>query len=178
MQIVGVAGMRGSGRHTLARALAANRRWTVVDCAALLQTEARKRGLTGTPAECAAISAQWREQEGDDALVQHAIEEFSINPEPTRKRGLIVLNIHRAAETDRIHALVGRQIWIEASPMVRAKRLGIEDPETIRTVPLELAEVSHRADVFCENNGDDINRFRTSSARVLDADACCAIEFD
>lgn len=170
--------MPGSGRSTLVRALSASRRWTPVSLSSLLKVEARERGLAGTPAELAVISRQWRATEGDGALIHRAIADFEENPDPTRRRGLIVYNVARAAEVDVIHELVGRQIWIEAAPIVRASRLGIPDVESVRVVPEELAGVSHRADFFSENNGEDIVRFRRSAARVLEDDNCCAVEFD
>lgn len=170
--------MPGSGRKVLVRALSASRRWTAISLSQLLKVEARKRGLAGTPADLASISREWRAREGDGTMIHHAIAEFDENPDPTRRRGLIVYNVARAAEVDVIHELVGRQIWIEAAPMVRAARLGIDDIESVRTVPAELAGVSHRADFFSENNGDDIVRFRRSAARVLEDDNCCAVEFD
>lgn len=177
MQIVGVAGMPGSGRATLVRALAANRRWTAVSLAGLLLTEARTRGLTGTHDELERISAEWRGEAGEDALVLRAIHEFTVNPEPARGRGLVVSNVRRRAEVDAIHARVGRQIWIEATPAARAARAGVE-PDAVRVVPASLAEVSRASDFFCENNGTDLVRFRRSAARVLDDDRCCAVEPD
>ena len=155
--------MPGSGRATLVRALAANRRWSSISLAGLLLTEAQRRGLTGAPDELADISAEWRAAEGEGTLVARAIEEFTVNPGLTRRRGLIVYNVARAAEVDAIHELIGRQVWIESAPSVRAARLGV-DVDAVRIVPAELAGVSHRADVFCENNGDDLVRFRRSAA--------------
>lgn len=178
MQIVGVAGMSGSGRSVLARALAANRRWTAISLSGLLLEEAHRRGVPGTPQEIAQISQEWSSAEGDDALIHHAIREFSTNAVPGRRRGLVVYNVRRIAEVDAIHKLVGRQIWIETSPVVRAARLGITNVDSVRMVPEELSGVSFRSDVFCENNGDDIQRFRTSAGRILNDDKCCAVEFD
>lgn len=178
MQIIGVAGMPGSGVAEFARALAVRRRWTLVSLPGLLENEARSRGLAGSSEECEEIRREWRAVEGEGVLIEHAVARYRQSPDLSGRLGLLVYGLWCEAEVDAIRRLVGRLIWVDAEPEVRAARLGVEDVDSIAQIPEELMDVAKRCDLFYENNGTDLTKLRDDAAHMLDHDSCCAIEFD
>lgn len=183
MKLIGIAGTNGSGKDTVSQYLA-DRGWLFISASGdLLIPELKRRGLPLERQEMADLSAQWRRELGMGAIIDKAVEEF-------KKRGgegLAVSSLRHPGEADRIHELGGRVVWVDADPKIRYERIyqrgqGDKDKKSFEQflaeeqaeqkhtgdqATLSVEDVKSRADIFIENNQNDLEKFREIVAKAL-----------
>lgn len=178
MNLIGLAGTNGSGKDTVGDVLSEQKNFLFVSVSDLLRDEAKKRKMPIEREVLRDISAQWRRESGLGVLVEKAVQEY--NKFEGKYTGLVVASLRNPGEADTVHDLGGKVVWVDANPKVRYDRLASrqrssEDNKTFdEFIAEEQAEMSHqgdkatlnssgvkeKADVFLENDGNDIAAFK------------------
>lgn len=185
LELIGIAGVNGSGKDTFGEMLAAHHGYLFISVTDLLRNEAARRELEPEREILRTISAEWRSQYGVGVLVDRALNEYEIKKK-NGYNGLVMASIRNPGEVDYIHKLGGVVIWLDASPKVRYERIqknavergrAVEDlvsyekflsDEEIEMHPanpndenvLNLAEVRNRCDAMIANDSNDLEYFR------------------
>ncbi len=186
MKIIGVSGTNGSGKDTVGELLRDDFGWLFVSVTELLRDECRRRGWAVERENLRKISAQWRREQGLGILVDKALAEFK--SQTKTYQGLILSSLRNPAEADRVHELGGQVIWVDADPKVRYARITprARSPEDRKTYKEFLAEqkremtpegdeatlntlgVKAKADIFIQNNGNDLDALKQDIIHALD----------
>ena len=184
MKIIGLAGTNGSGKDTIGHLLADKYGYLFADATAMLGAELDKRGLPHERANKSALSAEWRREHGMAVIVDKALEAF----ESGEYKGLIVGSLRHPAEAERVHELGGSVIWVDAEPKIRYERVTnndrgrLEDKKSFKKfmeeeasemsqsgdlATLNMGAVKEQADLFIQNNGNDIELFKADAEKSL-----------
>jgi dephospho-CoA kinase len=185
MRLVGIAGTDGSGKDTVTEVLT-ERDWLYVSLSEILREEAKNRGLKLRRYTLRLISAEWRRKHGLGVLIDKAMELYK--PQQKKYKGLVIASLRNPGEADEVHRLGGQVVWVDAAPKVRYGRImnrhrGTEDDVTYEEflaeeeaqmrhhdgdeATLNLGDVKAKADIFLENNGDDIEAFKNQVEKTL-----------
>ena len=188
MKIVGISGTNGSGKDTVGQMLAERHGWLFVSVTRdMLRKEAKRRGLPIERENLRTISAEWRRESGLGVLVDKTIKEFESEGGLKKYKGLAIASLRNPGEPNRIHELGGSVVWVDAKPKIRFERVmkrkrGTEDAKTFEEflaeqeaemghsddeAALNLAGVKAKADIFLENNGNDIEAFKDTAEKAL-----------
>ncbi len=189
VSIFGLGGTNGSGKDTVAAMLKESHNYYVASATDMLSTELVKRGWPTDREHKSKLSAEWRREYGMSAIVDRAYEYYKDHI--SEFDGMIVGSLRHPGEADRIHELGGKQIWVDADPHVRYERVNanahargraIEDDITFDEflsheeremhpvgdeATLNMAAVKERADIFLQNDGDNIDQFKVYSKKML-----------
>jgi len=185
MKIIGVSGTNGSGKDTVGQMLAERHNYLFVSMTDMLRDEAKKRGQPIEREALRTISAEWRRESGLGVLIDKSVDFF--DAQNNKYDGLVVASLRNPGEVDRVHELGGQVVWVDAAPKVRYDRIFSrqrteEDNKTFdQFLAEEQAEMSHsgdeatlnmsgvkeRADIFIENNGSDIDAFKSDIEKTL-----------
>lgn len=177
MKIYGLSGTNGAGKDTVGDALA-EQGWLFVSVSDMLREEAAKRGLPVERDTLRTISAQWRRELGLGALIDKSVEHFKT--QDSNYKGLVMSSLRNPGEVIRVHELGGKVIWVDADPQVRYQRIysrqrSAEDSKTFEQflseeqaemshsgdeATLNMAKVKDKADIFLQNNGNDVEVFK------------------
>jgi dephospho-CoA kinase len=183
MRIIGVAGTNGAGKDSVGEYLADKHGWHFVSGSDILRDELRRRGLPIEREHLRGLSTEWRRNNHAGYLIEKAVEGF----EEGKYSGLVIASIRHPGEADYIHEHGGQIIWIDADPKIRYKRIysrqrSSEDNKTYEQFlaeekdemehsgdhhSLSLSAVKAKADLFIENNSDDIDRFYEDLDKAL-----------
>jgi len=137
-------------------------------------------------------TSNWlRETRGADVILQEALRQYEIESKHREYKGLVLYSVRAPVEADWILAHDGDLVWVEASDEVRYRRNmkhrreGEDDsldlaefkrqedlqwqpqPGIPEEVQMNLAYVKSKATKTIENNGDDLEAFRTEVADML-----------
>ncbi len=185
MKLIGIGGTDGSGKDSLGQFLQDEYGWLFISVTDLLRNEARKRGMPLSRGTLKHISAEWRTGSGLGVLVDKAITEF--NKQPRKHSGLVLASLRNPGEADRIHELGGQVIWLDAPLKIRYQRAvkrnkGTEDQVTFKEfkaeeqaqmrhqgdeTTLNLSGVKAKADIFINNDSDNLEVFKWSIGKAL-----------
>lgn len=185
LNIVGIGGTNGSGKDTVGQMLAKRHGWLFVSGSEMLREELRKRGLPIERENLRALSAEWRREKGLGILIDKAVEQLSASK--GKYKGLAIASLRNPGEADHVHELGGIVVWIDADPKIRFERTlsrqrSIEDKKTYEQfliiqeaemnqgkdqATLSLAGVKAKADIFLQNNGDNIEAFKDTAEKAL-----------
>jgi dephospho-CoA kinase len=184
MIIIGIAGTNGSGKDTIAHLLVEKYGFVWADVSTVVGAELDKRGLSHERLNKAMVMAEWRRQYGMAVIVEKGLEMFKAGS----YQGLVVGSLRHPGEADRVHELGGTVIWVDADPKIRYQRITsndrgrVEDRKTFAefmaeeeremypvgdAATLHGAAVKERADIFLENNGNDIEAFTSEVEKQL-----------
>jgi cytidylate kinase len=185
MKIIGIGGTDGSGKDSLGEMLAERHGWKFISVTNILREEAAKRGIPLRRDTLREISTEWRRKNGNGVLVDKALDNYQSQ---TKKfNGLVMASLRNPGEVDRIHELNGKLVWVDAEPRARYERIasrkrGTEDEVTLEqflkeekaqlshsgdSATLSLSGVKAKADIFIENNGNDIEVFKDYAEKKL-----------
>lgn len=190
MRIYGLGGTNGSGKDTVAQMLAERYGFLNASATEMFLGELKKRGWPNDREHKAKLSALWRRESGMGVIVDKAVEMY--RQSPGKYKGIIVGSLRHPGEADRIHELGGKQIWVDADPKIRYDRIQksleeraathVEEGKTFKEflaeekremtpsgdeATLNMSAVKDRADIFLENNGDDIESFKDDAEKEL-----------
>lgn len=188
MKIIGIAGTNGSGKDTIGQMLAERHDWLFVSVSEdLLEPELERRNLPVDRKHLAELSTEWRREQGMGATVDKAFEKFKVEEELRQLGGLAIASLRHPGEADRIHELGGLVIWVDADPQVRYERIhgrgqGEKDKKNYDEflaeqqremqhlgdqATLNIGDVKAKADILLENNGSDLEAFKTTAEKAL-----------
>jgi dephospho-CoA kinase len=185
MMIFGLGGTNGSGKDTVGDMLAERRKFLFLSGSDMLREEAKRRGLPVEREVLRTISAEWRREKGLGVLIDKAVEIF--NQQKDKYEGLALVSLRNPGEADRVHELGGKVIWVDAEPKVRYDRIfsrqrTTEDNKTFEqfldeeqiemqhsgdAATLNMSAVKEKADIFLENNGNDVDAFKDEAEKAL-----------
>lgn len=190
MNIIGVSGTNGAGKDVLGAFLAEEHGYLNITATSMFVDELNKRGLPIDRKHKSQLSAEWRRTYGMGAIVDRAVEAFKASG--GKYKGLVVGSLRHPGEADRVHELGGTMVWIDADPRVRYERIQSNLHERVGThaeagvsyedfladeeremtkegdeATLSMADVKERADIFLENNGNDLAVFKQAATKAL-----------
>jgi cytidylate kinase len=189
-QIIGLSGTNGSGKDTVGHLLADHHNFLFVSVTDLLRDEARRREIPAGRENLRAISAEWRRESGLGVLVDKALAVYQSVKEEY-PGGLVMASMRNPGEADRIHELGGIMVWVDADQRIRYERVQAnatdrgrvdEDNKSFEQfiaeekaemhregdeATLDMAAVKKRADIFIDNDGDDLAAFRKQIEQAL-----------
>ncbi len=186
VKIYGLAGTNGAGKDSLAEMLVERHKFYFAIATDMLRDELEKRGLPTDRVHKAQLSAEWRRQYGMAAIVDRAWEDFKKVKD--QYDGIIIGSLRHPGEVDKIHELGGEVIWVDADPQIRYARIQnndrgrVEDRKTFDEfmadearemqpegdeATLHVAAVKTKANIFIDNNGNDITAFKDSAEKQL-----------
>ncbi len=184
MKLIGIGGTNAAGKDTIAEMLVERHGWLFVSGSEILREELKKQGKEITRKNLRGLSAAWRRQSGLGVLIDMAVEQF----DSTKHKGLVISSLRNYGEADEVHNLGGKVIWVDADPKIRFQRIitrqrSQEDKISYKEFLMHEAEemehqegdhhtlnnsgVKERADIFLENNGDDVEKFKDTAQKAL-----------
>jgi dephospho-CoA kinase len=186
MKIIGIGGTNGSGKDTLGEILANDYGYLNVSVSDFLREEAKKRGLPIEREVLRTISAEWRRDYGLGVLVDKAVELFKKTG--GNYKGLIAIPMRNPGEARHLKELGGSLVWVDADPKIRYQRIysrqrSAEDQKTFEQflaeehaemdhhggddATLNMAGVKALADIFINNDSNDIEQFKQAAQSAL-----------
>jgi len=186
MKILGISGTNGAGKDSVGGFLAQKHGWLFVSVTDILRDEIKKQGLPPDRHHTHQLSAKWRRESGLGVLIDKAVEAYKA--ENKEYSGLAIASLRNPGEADEVHRLGGQVIWIDANPRIRYERVvaanrgRIDDQKTYAEflteeqhqmrhsgdeATLSMEGVKAKADIFLQNNGDDINKFYKELEQAL-----------
>ena len=121
LQLIGLSGTNGAGKDAVGTLLATDFGYYFMSVTGLLRDEARRRGLPVERSVLRTISAEWRRTSGLGVLVDRGRAAYMSMTESYT--GLVLSSLRNPGEADRIHALGGAVIWVDADSRVRYDRI-------------------------------------------------------
>ncbi|HZP55520.1 MAG TPA: AAA family ATPase [Candidatus Saccharimonadales bacterium] len=188
MKIIGISGTNGSGKDTLSEILA-EYGWLFISASRdLIIPELERLGLPLERKHMAELTAEWNRKAGRGAVVDKAVECYKEQSKTSKFKGLVISSIRHPWEADRIHELGGKIVWVDADPKIRYQRIysrghGTKDQKTFKEflaeeekemrhsgdkATLNISGVKDKADIFLENNGDDVEVFKKTAKTALE----------
>jgi cytidylate kinase len=185
MKLLGISGTNGAGKDSIGEFLASHHNWLFVSVTEILRDELRRRDMPIEREHLRSLSAEWRKQYGLGTLIDKAVDIY--NQHKKEYAGLVVSSLRNPGEADEVHRLGGRVIWVDADAKTRYQRItsrarGTEDKKSFdEFLTEEQAEMQHsgheatlsmegvkaKADIFIENNGDDLANFHMQIEKNL-----------
>jgi dephospho-CoA kinase len=185
-KIIGIGGTNGSGKDSLGQMLEERRDWLFVSVTDIMREELKKRGKAIERENLRALSTEWHHKYGSGALTDIAVKEFKSRNKDNEYKGLVIASLRRAGEVERVHDFGGIMAWVDAEPKIRYERTNgrgrsAEDQKTYSEFladeklemegssghTLNMSEVKKLADIFLENNGSDIEKFKDEAEKAL-----------
>ncbi len=179
---IGLSGTNASGKDSAGNILSQEFNYLFVSVTDILRQELKKQKLSFSRENMRSLSAEWRRVSGNAFLIDKAVDLFSENTKDYV--GLVMASLRNPSEADRVHALGGVVIWLDGDPRTRYDRLQAnlalrganrsvndqisfqqflaeEEAEMYRpsggdSATLSLIDVKKKADIFIENNTNDL----------------------
>lgn len=187
MKLIGISGTDGSGKDSLGEFLQKEYGWYFISVTDLLRTEAINRGMPLSRSTLRQISSEWRTEHGLGVLIDKALDDFKKQECARHLAGLAVSSLRNPGEVDRIHELGGLVVWVDAPIQVRynraiARNKSTEDHVTFEEfqaeeqaqmtysggkTTLNLSGVKAKADIFINNDSDNLENFKESIQKAL-----------
>ena len=188
-QIIGLAGTNGSGKDTVGHLLAEHHGYLFISITELLRSELKRRHIEVTRQHLRELSAEWRRELGLGVLIDKAVAEYNISK--NKYTGVVITSLRNPGEADRVHALGGTVVWIDADPRIRYERIqknakargrAGEDNKTFEefqaeeaaemsttgdSATLNMSAVKELSDVFPNNNSPDLETFKQDVEQAL-----------
>jgi cytidylate kinase len=190
--IIGLAGTNGSGKDTVGMILAERHGYLFISVTDLLRDELKRRGVPVERQYLRELSAEWRRESGLGVLVDKAVEAYDAVKD--QYQGLVMASLRNPGEADRLHELGGTLVWADADPKIRYGRISanaeargragednktyeeflaeeaaeMHTPEGGDAANLNSAGVKAKADLFIQNDGNDMAAFEAVVSNTLD----------
>ena len=163
MKIIGIGGMNGSGKDTVAKYLSEKFGFLNASATEMFLEELKKRGWPPDRESKRKLSAEWRREFGLGVIVDKGVELY--NADPKKYKGLAVGSLRNPGEADRVHELGGIMLWVDAEPSIRYERIQknlaerkgthVEENKTFEEfLAEEKAEMKHSGDAATLSMGD------------------------
>lgn len=185
LKLLGVSGTNGAGKDSIGEFLASHHNWLFVSVTEILRDELRRQDVPLEREHLRNLSADWRKQYGLGVLIDKAVEIYESHQK--EYAGLCVSSLRNPGEADELHKLGGQVVWVDAEPKIRYQRIssrarGTEDQKSFdeflteeqaemrhsgHEATLSLEGVKAKADIFIENNSDDLSSFHRQIEKSL-----------
>ncbi len=184
MKIIGISGTNGSGKDTVSQMLAERHGYFVVSATDMLDEELKDRGWPSDRQHKSRLGDEWRREQGLGVIVDKAVE----SAQAASFDKLVVGSLRHPGEADRVHALGGSLVWVDADPQLRYARIQrgnrgrAEDQKTLEQflaeeqaemhhsgdqATLSMSAVRDRADIVFNNDSEDVERFKDAAEKPL-----------
>ena len=121
LQIIGLAGTNGSGKDSVGQILAEYHSYLFVSVTDLLRAELKARDLPITRENLRSISSEWRQEKGLGVLIDMAVASYQAVKD--QYAGVVIASLRNSGEADRVHALGGLVVWVDADSRIRYDRV-------------------------------------------------------
>jgi dephospho-CoA kinase len=190
MKLVGISGTNGSGKDSLGQILAEDYGWLFISVTEILRDELRARSQEVTRENLRSLSSEWRRSYGHGVLIDKALKIYE--PQQGDYEGLVISSLRNPGEAEELHRLGGQVVWTDANPKIRYERIqknaanrsrAGEDNKTFEQfqkeeydemhhhggddTTLNMAGVKAMADIFIENNTNNIEDFKKTIKKAL-----------
>lgn len=191
LQIIGLAGTNGSGKDSVGQLLAEYHNYLFVSVSELLRAELKKRNLPITRENLRMVSAEWRREQGLGVVVDMAMAKYQAVKD--QYAGIAIASLRHPGEAERIHALGGTVVWVDADPRIRYERIRAnakargrvgEDDKTYEQfqaeeaiemngpvgsddTALNMSAVKHLSDIQLDNSERDVAHLRIRVEKAL-----------
>lgn len=191
LSIIGLAGTNGSGKDTVGHMLAEKHGYLFVSITDILRSELKRRGLNVTRENLRTLSAEWRRELGLGVLVDKAVADYEAAKH--KYKGVVISSLRNPGEADRVHALGGTVLWVDADQRVRYERIKAaasirgrqgEDAKTFEQfqkeeaiemnkpagaddTALDMTAVKAKSDAHVDNGSNDLAVFETEVLKAL-----------
>jgi cytidylate kinase len=184
IKIIGIGGTDGSGKDSLGEMLAERHGWLFVSVTDIMRAELSRRGITLKRENLRALGDECRRTYGPGVLITKALEIYK--NQPKKYSGLAMASLRNPGEVDTLHVEGGILIWADADLEVRYSRVtsrnrGSEDHVSLEQFikeheiqsngehesAMNLSKVKAKADIFLQNNGNDIEKFKNDAEKAL-----------
>jgi dephospho-CoA kinase len=185
IKIIGIGGTDGSGKDSIGELLAEKHGWLFVSGSDILREELKKQGKELKRENLREFADSWRREFGPGILVDKSIENYRNNKK--KYSGLVIASLRNPGEVERVHEFGGKVVWVDADPKVRYQRItnrnrGSEDQVSFEEFLAEqkiqsdnkgdisamsLKDVKAMANIFIENNGNDMEKFKDQAEKAL-----------
>ncbi len=191
LQIIGLAGTNGSGKDSVGQILAQYHHYLFVSVTDLLRAELKQRNVPITRESLRALSAEWRREQGQGVLIDMAMSSYQAVKD--KYAGIAIASLRHPGEAERVHALGGLIVWVDADQRARYDRVQAnavtrgrpgEDNETYEQFQTEeaiemnnptsadgtvlnMTAVKEQSDIVINNSGNDLTRLRSSVEKAL-----------
>lgn len=184
MKIIGVSGTNGSGKDTVSRMLSERHGYFVASATDMLNAELARRGWPSDRQHKSTLGDEWRREYGLGVIVDKAVGAA----EAAGFDKLVVGSLRNPGEADRVHALGGTVVWVDADPRVRYERIQRGNrgrDEDLRTfeqflseehaemhqsgdeATLNMSAVRRQADIIINNDSENAEQFMSSAQDIL-----------
>lgn len=184
LKIIGLAGTNGAGKDAVGAILADRHGYFFYSLTELLREECRRRGIPESRENTRMISAEWRRESGNLAvLIDRSMDVFEQAGGLAKFKGFVMSSYRNPGEVDRLHELGGSLIWVDADPRIRYERIQknaaarnradtdnktfeqfqqeeydeMHPPADADAAVLNTAAVKERADIFIMNDGNTMD---------------------
>jgi dephospho-CoA kinase len=191
LQIIGLAGTNGSGKDSAGQILAQYHNYLFISVTDLLRAELKARGLPITRENTRNLSAEWRRQQGLGVLINMAMASYQGVKD--QYDGVVIASLRNPGEVDRVHALGGLVMWVDADSRIRYDRVQAnaatrgragEDNKTYEqfqaeeaaemnrsagedNATLNMSAVKQQSDVRLDNSKSDLTSLRANVEKTL-----------
>jgi dephospho-CoA kinase len=191
MKIIGIAGTNGSGKDSVGQIFAEYHNYLFVSVTNILRAELTKRDVPISRQSLRALSAEWRGEQGQGILIDMAMNSYQAVKD--KYAGVAIASLRHPGEGDRVHALGGLIVWVDADQRIRYDRVQAnavtrgrpgEDDETYEkfqteeaiemssptndnVAALNMSAVKEQSDVQIDNSGHDLTALRASVEKAL-----------
>lgn len=191
LQIIGLAGTNGSGKDSVGQILAQYHNYLFVSITDLLRTELKTRGLPITRENMRSVGDDWRRKQGLGVLIDRALTSYQAVK--NKYTGVVIASLRNPGEADRVHALGGIVVWVDADPRIRYDRVQAnaatrgragEDNKTYEqfqaeeaaemnrpagddSATLSMSAVKQQSDAQVDNSKQDLTNLRTNIEKTL-----------
>jgi dephospho-CoA kinase len=191
MKIIGIAGTNGSGKDSVGQILAQYHNYLFVSVTNILRAELTQRDVPISRESLRALSAEWRGEQGEGILIDMAMNSYQAVKD--KYAGVAIASLRHPGEGDRVHALGGVVVWVDADQRIRYDRVQAnavtrgrpgEDDETYEkfqaeeaiemssptndnVAELNMSAVKEQSDVQIDNSGHDLTALRASVEKAL-----------
>lgn len=180
--VIGISGTNGAGKDTISQLIAEHHNYLFITVSDLLRAEVKRRGLPSGRESTRLVSTEWRRELGLSVLVDKAIADFEVVRD--QYSGVVIASLRNPGEADKIHALGGTVVWIDADPKIRYDRIQLnaasrnragDDDKTFEqflaeeeaemhttgdAATLDMAAVKAKSDVFIDNSHDTFEQLK------------------
>jgi cytidylate kinase len=191
MKIIGIAGTNGSGKDSVGQILAEYHNYLFVSVTNILRAELTQRDVPISRESLRALSAEWRGEQGEGILIDMAMNSYQAVKD--KYAGVAISSLRHPGEGDRVHALGGLIVWVDADQRIRYDRVqanavtrgrpGEDDktyekfqaeeaiemssPTNDNVAELNMSAVKEQSDIQIDNSGHDLTALRASVEKAL-----------
>jgi cytidylate kinase len=151
LQIIGLAGTNGSGKDTVGQLLSEYHNYCFVSVTELLRAELKARNVPINRENLRNLSSEWRRKHGLGVLIDMAVASYEAVKD--QYAGIVIASLRHPGEAERVHALGGLVVWVDADSRIRYDRIRANAADRGRAGEDDKTYEQFQAEEAIEMNG-------------------------